>query len=161
MANFAVGNVAVPVFVPNPSAHSPSVTIYNSGPSVIYLGGSDVTSATGLPLYVNAEVAFPNAPSTLYAIGAVSTTGTGTTLASNAAAGGTTVALTSSGNYSVGEVLVVGASGAAETVTVSTLTGGTGISITSPTRLDHVNGGTVALVLTSQSTNLSVTALSV
>jgi hypothetical protein len=161
MANFAVSGVPVPVFVPNPSAHTPSVTIYNSGPSTIFLGGSAVSAATGLLLCPQAEISFPKVLSTIWAVGATGVTGTGTTLTANVAAGSTVAAVTSSGNWITGNTIVIGISGAAETVIISTLTGGTGVSFTTPTDFDHISGGTVALVNAAQGTNLNVTALSV
>lgn len=146
MANFAVSGVPVPVFVPNPSAHNPSVTLYNNGPGTVYLGSSAVSAGTGLPLYPNTEVAFPNVPATIYAVASFGTTGTGTTLTANVAAGSTVAAVTSAGNWGTGNTIVIGSSGAAETLVISTINSGTGVSFTTSTHFDHVNGGTVALV---------------
>lgn len=45
---------AVPVLTPAQTLHD--VTVINQGPGILYLGGSTVTTATGLPVPVGAQV---------------------------------------------------------------------------------------------------------
>lgn len=67
----AVSNVT-PTLLVAATRHRQSIIVANAGPNAIYLGPSNVTTATGFPIAAGASRDFPNTaiPENLYAIAA-------------------------------------------------------------------------------------------
>jgi len=66
-AAVTVGTAAVEVAAAN--ADRKSVTIYNAGSAMVYLGDDTVTTADGLPLAVDAAFTFSGTTAAIYAVG--------------------------------------------------------------------------------------------
>lgn len=143
------------------SVGTPHCVVFNNGASPAYLGGSAVSSNTGLYFPPGAQLSLPYMPFAIWAVeGYVLGTAT-TTLSANVAAGGTTLAAGSLASMSVGSALQIGNAGfpsSAETVIISTFVNAGTLTTTSPTQFDHISGGTVTVISTQNATSLSVNA---
>lgn len=137
---------------------TPTVFVFNTGTSSVYIGGSNVTFATGLQLLPGQQLEFPNYPYGIWAVCNPGTTGTSTTLSAAAAQAGTSVTVGATSGYSAGQVLQVGTASAAETVVVSTVPNGTTVTFTTGLRWAHASGETLALVNASAGSSLNVMA---
>jgi hypothetical protein len=157
-AGVAVSGVATQVYVP--ASVKPSAFISNVGGSTAYLGGAAVTTASGFALYPNQTINMPNYATGIWAVAAVSTLGTTTTLSAAVAAGTNAIFVPAGSGYAQGSQLQVGTGNAAETFTVSSVsgTGGTAVTLSSSTRWAHASGENVASLTASAGTSLNVLA---
>jgi hypothetical protein len=157
-----------PVATPNLQVYFPAAVgtphcvIFNNGASPAYLGGSGVTSATGLQFPPGAQLSLPNAGFGIWAVDGGLTLGTvSTTLTINAAAGGTVLAVAGTASLVAGVLLQIGNNNrpvSQETVIISTVPNAGSVTTTTPLQMDHVSGGTVWTISGQQATALSVNA---
>lgn len=141
-----VSGVATLVYSP-PSQGTPHVTLINEGGSVVYVGQSAVTAASGLPLYPRQQVSLPFAPIALYAVSG--SAGTATTVNTNAAANSGATSLSFGAGYATAAVnglqATVGTGSNAETVTISA-GGGTATLTVSALQYDHKTASPVTVI---------------
>lgn len=164
-ASTTTGNdppVATPVVkIYNPaSVGTPHAVIFNNGASFAYIGGSAVTSASGLPFPPGAQLSLPYANYAIWGVDGGTTYGTpSTSLSANIAAGATAVTFTTAGtvSFSTAQTIAIGIGTGQEFVTISTMSG-TSITFTAPVLYDHVSGATAATVTGQSATSLSVNA---
>lgn len=154
--NAAVSGIASQVY--NPAAvGTPTASIYNSGNSIAYLGGSAVTFATGFALYPGQGIEMPSYSTGIWAIAAPGTLGTSSTLSANVASGTNASIIASTSGFGTSSTVQVGAGNAAETLTIATISG-TNVTFTTNTRWAHASGEAVALMTAPQGTSLNVLA---
>lgn len=154
-----VGPVASVVYTPLPTG-KPHAVIFNSGPATVYIGGAGVTATSGMPLASQMQLDIPTAPTAMSAVcGGVVLSGTVTSNISTAVTGGTstTIVVGSGTGFAPGQAIQVGSGGNAETLTLSTVVGGTLTPTTKPV-YDHVVGEPVTLITGSSPGTLRVTA---
>lgn len=111
--NAVVPNVyATWVFTPTPSVTGPSVSVFNNGTNVVYLGGAGVNQADGFPLPPgNRPLRLQNIGYPLYACGNVAVGAIAGTLSTAYTAGTTQIVTAASVSSSVtgaGSVLIIG-----------------------------------------------------
>lgn len=157
-----------PVATPNvqvyfpASVGTPHAVLFNNGASPCWLGGTGVTTSTGLYFPPNAQLSLPVAPFAIWAVGGGVVVGTvSTTLTIGAAAGGTVLAVAGTASLLPGVLLQVGNNTnptAQETVIVAAAPNAGTVTTTTPLRFDHLSGGTVWTVASQQATALSVNA---
>jgi hypothetical protein len=148
----------VQVYYP-PSVGNPHCVIFNNGGSPVYLGGSSVTTATGLYFPPNAQITFPFAPFPIYAIDGYTVGTATTTISANVLAGGTVLAAGSLASMTVGSLLQLGNSGKPttfEVVAISAFTNAGTLTTTTPVLYDHISGATVTTITAQQGSSLSV-----
>ncbi len=131
------------VFTPPPGSVTATLRIQNLGLSTVYVGGVNVSQFNGLPLAPgNRPLELMNCPYTVYTCSGVSPTATGYTLAASALPAGSTAFTTSASvsTISAGSVVILGASGSQEVVSVSATGGATTTTFTlaTSTLYDHV-----------------------
>lgn len=151
---------AVQVYFPA-SVGTPHCVIFNSGASPAYLGGSAVSSNTGLYFPPGAQLSLPFMPYSIWAVEGYALGTATTTLGANVAAGGTTLVAGSLASMKVGSALQIGNANAPssfETVIISTFVNAGTLTTTSPTQFDHISGGTITVIATQNATSLSVNA---
>lgn len=151
----AVSAAPAQVYVP-PSNGSPTAFITNVGPSVVYLGGANVTSTNGLPLPANQSLDLSRMSYSIYSVSGWAVTATATTLSAPIASGVTTVPLTSGTGTANGQTILIGTGSAAEVVAIIS-GGGTTSVTTTATQYDHKTGAAVTVV-TSQGSSVNVVA---
>lgn len=142
-----------------PAVGNPHAVIFNNGASPCYLGGSSVTSQTGLWFPPNAQLSLPYAPFGIWAIDGYTLGTATTTISANVAAGGTTLAAGSLASMSVGTLLQLGNAGRPttfEVVAISTFVNTGTLTTTTPVLYDHISGATVTTITSQSATSLSV-----
>jgi hypothetical protein len=143
----------------NPAAvGTPHVVIFNNGMSGAYIGGSAVSSTSGLLFPPGAQLTLPYANYSIWGIdGGVTTGAPATSLQTAAATGGTTLTLASSGTvFATAQTIAVGAGTGIEFVTLATIAG-TVLTTTTGLLYDH-NASATVTTITGQP---GVTSLSV
>lgn len=143
------------------SVGTPHCVIFNNGASPAYLGGSAVSSNTGLYFPPGAQLSLPFMPYGIWAVEGYALGTATTTISANVAAGGTTLAAGSLASMKVGGALQIGNANAPssfETVIISTFVNAGTLTTTSPTQFDHISGATVTTIATQNATSLSVNA---
>jgi hypothetical protein len=152
-----VATPSVQVYVP-PKVGSPHCVIFNNGGSPVFLGGSSVTAATGLYFPPNAQITFPFAPYSIYAIDGYTVGTATTTLTANLLAGGTTALIGGSlASMSVGGLVQLGNVPTSYEVLVIASFVNTGtITTTTGALYDHISGATVTTITAQQGSSLSV-----
>lgn len=156
--NVSVTPVPLQVFTPTPSVQA-SCRFYNPGPSVVYIGGSNVSPSTGLPVLPgNRPVELQNVNVNLYACSGTSSQVATTTISGASAAGTTGFTVAASlASMIVGAFVQVGNGTSAEWLQVVTVSA-SGLTITTTKTLyDHATGNTIATVAATPGP-LSVTA---
>lgn len=141
------------VFTPTPGAIPATLRIQNLGTSTVYVGGVNVSQFNGLPIAPgNRPLELQNCPFTVYTCSGVSPTATGYTLAASALAAGSSAFTTSASVASLvaGSVVILGASGSQEVVSVSATGGATTTTFTLATNTlyDHVASSPATLATT-------------
>ena len=111
--NAVVPNVyATWVFTPTPSVTGPSVSVFNNGTNVVYLGGAGVNQADGFPLPPgNRPLRLQNIGYPLYACSNVTVGAIAGTLSTNYTTGTTTIVTAASVPTAVsgaGSVFIIG-----------------------------------------------------
>jgi hypothetical protein len=153
--------VAMPtiqVYVP-PKVGNPHVVIFNNGASPCYIGGSSVTSQTGLWFPPNAQLNLPFAPQAIWAIDGYTLGTATTTISANVVAGGTTLAAGSLASMSVGSLIQLGNANAPtsfEVVAISAFVNAGTLTTTTGVLYDHISGATVTTISSQSATSLSV-----
>lgn len=165
-ADSVTTGINAPAATPNsqvyfpPAYGNPHCVLTNNGASPCYLGGSSVTSATGLWFPPGAQLSLPFAPTAIWAVDDGVTLGTvSTTLTITAAAGGTVLAVAGTASLTSGVILQVGNNtfpSAQETVVVAAAPNAGTVTTTTPLQFDHASGGTVWTIASSKATALSV-----
>lgn len=103
----ATGTAAVVVSVP-PPAGIPHAYLFNSSGQVAYLGGSAVTTMSGLPLYPNNKMDLSFLPGTAYAVAGFNQSATVFgTVVTNVAQGGTSFTVNAAPGFAIGSSIVV------------------------------------------------------
>jgi hypothetical protein len=154
-----VATPSLQVYVP-PKVGNPHCVIFNNGASPVYLGGSSVTSQTGLYFPPSAQLSFPFAPFPIYAIDGYTVGTATTTLTANLTAGGTTVLIAGSlASMSVGGLIQLGNANAPtsyEALVISSFVNAGTLTTTTPVLYDHISGATVTTISSQAASSLSV-----
>lgn len=140
--NTSVTPIPTLVFTPTPGVQS-SVRIWNPGGSVVYVGGSNLNPANGLPIYPgNRPVELQNLNVNLYACsGVTGPAGQSATLSAPIAAGAST--FSSASTIPVNSWVQVGNNNTGIEYALTT-SGSTGsITVSQAFKYDHANGVTV------------------
>lgn len=158
--NVSVTPIPLLVFTPTPNVPA-SCRFYNSGSSVAYIGGPNVSPVNGLPILPgNRPVELQNVNVNLYACSGVnSVANTGTLSAATGA--GTTSLTVATAAPTVGTYLRVGNGTGVEYLFVTAVSGAATpwtATTSTATLYDHASGATVATVTSAAPGPLSVTA---
>jgi hypothetical protein len=150
-ANTSVTPIPTLVFTPTPSVPA-TCRFYNSGSSVVYIGGANVSPVNGFPILPgNRPVELQNVNVNLYAcsgVAQVNTSGHATLSALNAAGSTTFTVATAAPTAST--YVQLGSGTSLEYLFVSSFTGsGTPWTVTTSTAslYDHISGSTMATVV--------------
>ncbi len=86
-------SATIPTVVYTPSTSgTPHAFLYNYGPAPVWLGGSAVSTAVGMPLAPNDKIRLPYAGGTIWGVSGYGTTApSGTVITATTALGGTTL----------------------------------------------------------------------
>ncbi len=159
----SVNPAVTPTWVFTPPANgTPTLRLYNTGHSVVWAGGANVSQFNGFPVPPGSKpVELQNVQFTVYTCSNVSVGSTGYTTSSSAMTVGSTVLTTSASvsTIAAGQVLVLGTAPGQEVVTV-TATGGsttTTFTLATATLYDHVASSPVTAA-TMQPGQVRVTA---
>ncbi len=152
-----------PSWVFSPVSKVPNtLRLLNTGPNTVWVGGANVSQFNGFPVPPNSRpLELQNIGNTVYTCANVVPTGTGYTLASSALPAGSTAFTVSASvsTISAGSVVILGASGSQEVVSVSATGGATTTTFTlaTATLYDHV-ASSPATLATAQVGQLRVSA---
>jgi len=159
----SVNPAVTPTWVFSPvSKQNTTLRLTNTGPWVVWAGGVNVSPFNGFPVPPNAKpVELQNVGYTVYTCSNAVVGTTGYTMSAAALAAGSTVLTTSASvsTIAAGQVLVIGAGGSQEVVSV-TATGGattTTFTLATATLYDHVASSPVTAA-TAQLGQIRVTA---
>ncbi len=137
------------VFTPNSSAPS-NVTFYNNGRNTVYVGGSQVTQNSGVPVRPGGKpLELTGVTGNLYALSSVTPGSAAGTMASSAVTVGTTaITLTTAvpASLAAGTTIIVGYSTAGtgwEATVVNSTTASSQITFANPLVQDHVGSGVI------------------
>lgn len=136
------------VFTPNSSAPS-NVTFYNNGRNAVYVGGSQVTQNSGIPVRPGGKpLELTGVTGTLYALSPVTNPVIAATMSSSAVTVGTTaitLATTVPTALAAGTVIIVGSTAGTgwEAQVVNTTNASSQITFANPLVQDHVGSGVI------------------
>ena len=148
------------VFTPNSSAPS-NVTFYNNGRNTVYVGGSQVTQNSGVPVRPGGKpLELTGVTATLYALSSVTNPVVAATMSSSAVTVGTTaitLATTVPTALAAGAVIIVGSTAGTgwEAQVVNTTNASSQITFANPLVQDHV-GSSVIYTATAQPAQVTV-----
>lgn len=136
------------VFTPNSSAPS-NVTFYNNGRNTVYVGGSQVTQNSGVPVRPGGKpLELTGVTATLYVLSSVTNPVVAATMSSSAVTVGTTaitLATTVPTALAAGAVIIVGSTAGTgwEAQVVNTTNASSQITFANPLVQDHVGSGVI------------------
>jgi hypothetical protein len=143
-----VSAVPAAVFLPVPGVTS-TVTLFNEGTSVVYVGQQGVSPGTGLPLLPGQQVSLPDVQVPLYACSGAAPAGAATATTADASAGATSVSVSSSTGFTAGQQVRVGSGAAAEVHVLESVSGTASpytFGLSGALAFDHVSGAAVTPV---------------
>lgn len=148
--NVSATPVPTQVFTPTPTVQA-SCRFYNSGSSVVYVGGANVSPSNGLPILPgNRPIELQNTNVNLYACSSItSVNSTGHATLSAATGAGTTSLTVATAAPTAGTYIQVGNGTGLEYLFVVSFTGSSTpwtATTSTATLYDHVSGATVATV---------------
>jgi len=137
---------AAPTRIYNPGSQgTPHAVIYNAGTATIYLGGVNVSPATGFPLPPTGKITIANAQTALYAAAGGAVTSGSLTLGAALVAGSTSLSASAITGIVVGQPLSIGNT-STEVVTVTSTSTSKVVTFTPATGFYHPSGGPLKFV---------------
>ena len=142
----------VQVYVP-PASGRPSVFIYNNGPNPVYVGGSEVTSVSGMMVPPAARVGVPAAVQGVFAVSGFNPTALVGTVSTNAAQGGSVLTVASGGSaFTTGAFISIENGSARQEI--QAVASQTGSSVTVAGAFAFAHGSTVTFTAVTAATSV-------
>jgi hypothetical protein len=137
---------AAPVKVYNPGGQgTPHAVLYNSGTSTVYIGGINVSPATGFPMGPSTQITIANAQYSLYAAASGVVSSGSNTAAALIAGGATSVSASATTGFVVGSQIIIGTT-STEVVTLTIVSSSKTVTWTPACGFYHPSGAPMKLV---------------